>query len=350
MKKVELEAFVKSFSLFFLSQTLLVGMLFFIYYNKEIQTLDESIFAKMRVCSYSLACKEFTIDFVPANKYELYKLYKDDKALSSYFPIPQATKNVLKIFLPKEKYMQQVKQLQRDIVLKFFGVLFIIIMLSVLFSIYALYPLKNALELTEEFIKDILHDFNTPLATLRLNVSMLKQEIGENSKIRRIENSVQTILNLQANLKAYLNAHTAQKEEFALKPFLTERVAMIHANYRFLTFNIVVDDNVKIVTNKDSFTRIIDNLLSNAAKYNKQNGTVSLKQEGTLLKIEDSGKGIKNPKRAFERFYKEQERGIGIGLHIVQKLCEELGIAISLESRVGEGTVFTLDLSKVMKV
>lgn len=350
MKKVELESFVKSFFLFFLSQTLLVGVLFFIYYNKEMQTLDESIFSKMRVCSYSLRCKEFDIGFVPAKKYERYKLYKDDKALSSYFPIPQATKNDLKIFLPIKKYFQEVKKLKRDVTVKFAGVLLVILILSALFSLYALYPLKNALELTEEFIKDILHDFNTPLATLRLNVAMLKKEVGSNSKIKRIENSVQTILNLQANLRAYLNAHVAQKEEFLLKEFLEERVAQLGANYRHISFSVAVGDNVILATNKDSFTRIIDNLLTNAAKYNKQNGSVSIKQEGILLKIEDTGKGIQNPKRVFERFYKEQERGIGIGLHIVEKLCQELDIAISLESEVGKGTVFTLDLSKLVKV
>lgn len=304
----------------------------------------------MRVCSYSLRCKEFDIGFVPAKKYELYKLYKDEKALSSYFPIPQATKNDLKIFLPKAKYLQSVKKLKTDVILKFLSVLIIIIIFSTLFSFYALYPLKNALRLTEEFIKDILHDFNTPLATLRLNVDMLKNQVGENSKIRRIENSVQTILNLQANLRAYLSSHAAQKEEFGLKEFLTERVTQLNVNYRYITFHIDVDKKVKLFTNRDSFTRVIDNLLSNAAKYNKQNGIVSLKQEGVILKIEDTGKGIQNPKRVFERFYKEQERGIGIGLHIVQKLCEELGVKISLESKVGEGTVFMLDLSKIVKV
>ncbi len=350
MKKVELESLIKSFFLFFLSQTLLVGALFFVYYDKERQTLDESIFSKMRVCSYSLRCKEFDIGFVPAKKYELYKLYKDDKALSVYFPIPKSEKNNLKIFLPKENYTKELRKLKSDVILKFFVVLFIIFILSAFFSFYALYPLRNALRLTEEFIKDILHDFNTPLATLRLNVAMLKSELKENTKIRRIENSVQTILNLQGNLRAYLSSHVAQKEEYLLKEFLAERVALLGANYRHIAFTIDVNEKVKLFTNKDSFTRIIDNLLSNAAKYNKQNGSVSLKLEESVLKIQDTGKGIQNPKRVFERFYKEQERGIGIGLHIVQKLCQELEIQISLESKVGEGSVFSLDLSNIMKV
>jgi len=302
----------------------------------------------MRLCSFSLQCKEFEFDFGIKNKYELYKLYKDDDALSAYFSIPNATKSVLKIYLPKEKYMQEVKSLQKSLLLNFFIIVSVIALLSILFALYALYPLRKALHLTEEFIKDILHDFNTPLSTLRLNVSMLKSETGDNPKIQRIENSVQNILNLQSNLRAYLHSHATQKESFPLDEFLQERVAVLEANYPNIFFEVDVK-NVEVNTNKDAFTRIVDNLLSNAAKYNKKEGRVFVTFADKILVIQDTGKGIKNPKRVFERFYKEQERGIGIGLHIVKKLCEELGIDISLQSKVGKGSTFTLNLQKIIK-
>lgn len=298
----------------------------------------------MRLCSFSLQCDEFQLDFAPLKKYELYKLYKNEHEISAYFSIPNSTKNALKIYLPQKKYMQEIDALEKKLVWKFFTVLFVIAILSLLFALYALSPLRRALHLTEEFIKDILHDFNTPLATLRLNVSMLKNEIGENSKITRIETSVQNILNLQSNLRAYLHSHAAQKELFSLKTLLLQRVSLIDNNYKDISFEITLPD-IQLNTNKDSFTRIIDNLLSNAAKYNKKNGKVLIRYEDGILKIEDTGKGIKNPKRVFERFYKEQERGIGIGLHIVKKLCEELGIKITLLSKVGVGTEFSLNLN-----
>jgi len=324
-----------------------VGALFFLNYQKELQSLDENIFSKMRLCSFSLQCKEFQFDFVPKKKYELYKLYKDDDTLSAYFSIPNATKNALKIYLPKKTYMQEIKSLQKSLLLDFFIVMIVIVILSILFALYALYPLRKALHVTEEFIKDILHDFNTPLSTLRLNVSMLKNETGETSKIQRIENSVQNILNLQSNLRAYLHSHTAQKETFDIDEFLQERVAALETNYVQLSF-VVDAENVEVSTNKDAFSRIVDNLLSNAAKYNKKDGKVVVTFRDKILKIQDTGKGIKNPKRVFERFYKEQDRGIGIGLHIVKKLCEELNIDISLQSEVDKGTIFTLNLKNII--
>ena len=177
---------------------------------------------------------------------------------------------------------------------------------------------------------------------------MLKTKLGTNSQINRIENSVQNILNLQSNLRAYLNSHAAQKEEFLLEPFINERVELISSNYKNISF-IVKETDLNLYTNKAAFTRIVDNLLSNAAKYNKMNGKVIIYSTKDKLFIEDTGKGIKNPKRVFDRFYKEQDRGIGIGLHIVKKLCEELDISISLESEIGTGTTFKLNIHNLLK-
>jgi len=347
LKKVELESLIKSFLLFFISQAVLVGTIFFVNYTKELRALDESIFSKMRICSLNLKCDEFEIGFAPVDEEKLYKLHKDENALSSYFSIPNSTKNSLKVYFLNDKYNLEVQKLKDEMLLNFLMVLAFVSILSFAFAVYALYPLKNALRLTEEFIKDILHDFNTPLSTLRLNSVMLEEEIGENSKVKRIKNSVQNILNLQSNLRSYLHNHSSQKEKFDLKELLEDSVGMIEKNFKNLEFSVEVKER-NLNTNRDAFTRIVDNLLTNAAKYNKRDGKVILKEENGILYIEDSGKGIKKPSRVFDRFYKEQERGIGIGLHIVKKLCDELDIEISLKSEVDKGTVFSLNLKNLI--
>jgi len=60
------------------------------------------------------------------------------------------------------------------------------------------------------------------------------------------------------------------------------------------------------------------------------------------LIIEDSGVGIKEPQKIFDRYYKESQRGIGIGLHIVKKLCDEIGVDIRIETEIGVGSRFIL--------
>jgi len=336
---------MKSFLLFSTSMTLLISALFYLNYTKATQTLDTSLLSEMRICSFDLKCEQFSIDFVPMQKQILYTLYKKEKTLSSYYPVPGSNAFVMQIELAPTAYEEMLSVLKKEGYLQFFGTLLVVFLLSALFSLYALYPLRNALHLTQEFIKDILHDFNTPLGALRLNSAMLKREIGENSKVDRIEQSVQNVLDLQENLRVYLYDHEQQKERFDLKTVVQERVKLQEKGHIQIDFYIEIDDTY-LNTNLPAFKRILDNLISNAAKYNSAKGSVSIVFEPlhASLKVIDTGKGIKNPKRIFERFYKEQERGIGIGLHIVKKLCDELHIKIDVESRLKEGSIFTLSL------
>jgi signal transduction histidine kinase len=182
---------------------------------------------------------------------------------------------------------------------------------------------------------------------MRINFKLFKREIGENQKIERLENNIQTILSLQNNLQIFLKGIPAQAEEFNLKEVLEKRIKYFKILYPDIKYNLSLEKTI-LRTNKDAIVRIIDNLLSNAGKYNKSNGKVLIYLKDKSLYIEDTGKGIREPSRIFDRYYKEQDRGIGIGLHIVKKLCDELHIVVKVKSRSEEGTIFILDLHKLL--
>jgi two-component system, sensor histidine kinase len=109
--------------------------------------------------------------------------------------------------------------------------------------------------------------------------------------------------------------------------------------------------------------RIARNLLDNAIKYTDQ-GTVriTLRAEASngerraVLTVADSGKGIpiSEHSRIFEEFYqldnpgRDRSRGVGLGLAIVQRLCELIGATITVESTVGEGTSFRVGLPALL--
>lgn len=345
MKRVEVESFLKSFILFFVSLGFLISVLFYINYTKEISNLDSKLFSQMRVCSFDLKCTKFSIEFVENESQDFYILYKKENDFSGYFPILGANDFVMKLGFKYKDYTELVWALKKDMLSQYSIVLVIVLVLSMFFSFYTIRPLRDALLLTQEFIKDILHDFNTPLASLRLNTSMLRKDEINQGKILRIEQSVQNVLDLQENLKAYLYNHEMQREYFDIKELVQERVSLIEKNYNSIKFKVDMP-STHIKSNKEAMKRILDNLLSNAAKYNKKDGSVlvSYDAKNESLDIIDSGIGIKNPKRIFERFYKEGERGIGIGLHIVKKLCDELDINIKVRSELDKGTTFSLTL------
>lgn len=320
-------------------------MLFYVDYRAKIHTIDEKIFTEMKVCSFDLKCTDYTISFSPIDTDKLYKLTRTSTEIYSLFSIPSSDHYAIKLSLSDVKYNSKLDSLKKSHLERLLSILVLIALLSLLFSWYALHPLHKALKMTEEFSRDILHDFNTPLSSLRLNVRMLQCPSSENKKIDRIEQGIQTLLSLQDNLRHYLDNHPMQKEEIELTQLIHERVEILqklHPNINFM----IPTRSQNIFANHDAMTRILDNLLSNAAKYNQTNGDVliSIDPKNTVLTIQDTGKGIASPKRAFERFYKENNRGIGIGLHIVKKLCDAMNVPITLESKIDIGTTIMLDL------
>jgi len=93
-------------------------------------------------------------------------------------------------------------------------------------------------------------------------------------------------------------------------------------------------------------TRVIDNLISNAIKYNKRNGTVGIKLREGFLVVWDTGIGMKEEKIPFmfDRYmrFNNSEGGFGVGLSIVKKILNEYHISIEVESKEGEGTRMVL--------
>lgn len=243
--------------------------------------------------------------------------------------------------------MLRLERLESEHYAKFWFYTIFSALISFLFSIYALRPLHKALRLNEEFVKDILHDFNTPISSMLINLKLFKREIGDNPKIKRLENNIQSILSLQENLQIFLKGVPKQSEAFSLKSLVKARIQYFEVLYPDIEYSIDIPV-LNVTTNKDAFTRILDNLLSNAGKYNIANGTVSITLDGNTLSIADTGKGIKKPLKVFDRYYKEQDRGIGIGLHIVKKLCDELSIPISIESKEHKGTTIHLNLAAIV--
>lgn len=342
MKHAEIESFRKSFLVFFLSLAILSGFLSYFEYLKQKQSLETMLFNQMKLCSFDLKCSEFEFDFVPLQSSKLYTLTSEPKGLYALFTIPKNDTYALKLRFTQKHYAQRLHHIQITVLKYYLGAMLAIALLSFLFSLYALYPLRKALKLTEEFSRDILHDLNTPLSSLRLNVSRLKVPQSETKKVERIEHSIQAIVSLGNNLRSYLDGHELQQESIELSSLLQDRLSIVERLYPDITFHLEKSSLV-VHANRDALIRIFDNLLSNAAKYNNPQGSVWIDISSTTVVIRDNGKGIKNTAKIFDRFYKEHDRGLGIGLHIVKKLCDAMNIPVNVQSTLREGTLFTLN-------
>ncbi|HFD14641.1 MAG TPA: HAMP domain-containing histidine kinase [Epsilonproteobacteria bacterium] len=321
---------------------LFLMFIFYHYYKIEEEHIHDNIFLEMKNYSLSFDDDRFDIDIIPRKKQALYELNQDDTSLYILVPFQDSKGDLLKIFYPKKHYNVLLEALQKNLSIQFALLSLIAMILAISAAFYTLKPIRSSLRLLEDFIKDIIHDLNTPLTSILINLKMIDTQ---NEEIESISRSAKNIAMLHQNLDSYLRENTIHSDTFVLKALMEEQVAFFAPLYDYLTWEVNLDTRT-VITDKNAFTRIIYNLLSNACKYNTSHGKLSIYMKQDTLVIENDSYGIVQPHKVFERFYKESERGLGIGLHIVEKLCEELSLTKTFEVK-GTLVRVSLDLEEV---
>jgi two-component system OmpR family sensor kinase len=295
----------------------------------------------MKDYTFDFKGDEFSLDIVQDDKQKkLFKIYHCEEGLCAYFQIPTTGPYLLKVIYDKKKY----EKVYQDFLIKIFKfsiiVSFSLLFLSVAFAMYSLRPMKEALRLLEDFLKDLIHDLNTPATSILLNSKLLRRR-GNFEEIERIELSAKSISSLYKNLELITPNEMAKSEDVSLEELVNAKIEILHKLYPKIKFNKNME-NLIIKSNKNALDRIIDNLLTNACKYNKKNGEVSISTNNQKLIIEDTGIGIKDVKKVFQRYYKENDTGLGIGMSIVKQLCDILDININITSVIDKGTKIEL--------
>ena len=233
------------------------------------------------------------------------------------------------------------------------GALFVALLsLGIVLSRLFIRPMREAVELLDNFIKDTTHELNTPVSTIVTNVETIDESLLDEKtlkKIRRIDISAKTIASIYEDL-TYLILHhkvAVVDEPLEIEEVVEERLA--YFNDHFLQKQLEVTENLSscyLTIDRTKMIRIIDNLLSNAIKYNKRGGTIDVVLDATKFQVSDSGKGIENAKldQIFERYsrFDKSVGGFGIGLHIVASIVKEYGFRVEVASRPQEGTTITI--------
>lgn len=220
-------------------------------------------------------------------------------------------------------------------------------LISFLLARNALAPLRKNIEKLDRFAKDLIHDLNTPVTSIGLNLKLLYKDplIKEHRALKRLQKSANDISDLHTNLSFLLKEKNYELENVDIKDLIDSLVQEYKTLYPNLSF-IAFKTEANVRANPLALKQILDNLLSNACKYSKDNGRISFAFSGKKLEILDDGIGIKNPERVFERNYTENNHGSGIGLDIVKRLCDMMHIEIGVES-CEEGTLIVLNFEDV---
>ena len=225
----------------------------------------------------------------------------------------------------------------------------------ILFFLFGLYlaklflkPMRDSIMLLDRFIKDTTHELNTPLSAILANIEMMDTDVmmeKNKTKLNRINIAAKTVSTLYKDLTFLtLDKERHNENEYIdVKELIKDRAEYfaVLAQSKKITFHFDLQ-TVIIFMDRQKLMRVIDNLISNAIKYNKRNGLVGFELKQGKLCIWDKGIGISSNilPFIFDRYsrFNKTEGGFGIGLSIVKNIIDEYNMEIKVYSKKNEGT------------
>lgn len=229
-------------------------------------------------------------------------------------------------------------------------------------------------ELRAQFISAISHQFRTPLTVISSSASML-EKFSERMPLQKRQQHFQSIergvKNIVQLIEDIITINLDDKIETKIQPVLGDLIAFcedlnqkLYYLYPDSQINFSYDLNCPDLSqgyfvkfDRSLLTTILTHLLTNAIKYSPRNSVVTLflsqSPEYLIFTISDSGIGIleEEQEQIFEPFQRGSNvghvAGIGLGLSIVKRFVESYPGKMTIQSTVGQGTIFSVFLSKL---
>lgn len=381
MLQVEKKSFIQFVVLYVASTTLFLIAMSIIYYNYQTNIFLENKRTSMQIYSekvvnsiydlkrveeielYYAEDKRFEIAIFDNKKKQVFStfnvkidfkrsFYQNGEYLYFVDKIELENLNAKYLVIRGKNIQQELDDVKTHLYLIMsFSLLFIVVLAYFLSKMF-LRPIRNYISKLDDFIKDTTHELNTPLAAITMSIETIdKSSLDAKTlrKIVRIDNAAKTISSLYQDLSfmALYGKNPNKNELINVDKMVLERVEYFEllADVKNIKFETELESS-KIVMDKNKLRILIDNLISNAIKYNKTGGKIVITTKKGEFVIIDEGKGIPKEKLRdiFARYsrFDDASGGFGIGLNIVKMICDEYKIALSVESEVTKGTKFEL--------
>ena len=239
------------------------------------------------------------------------------------------------------------------VLLTLFGSLFFL-----LISTKILKPIFQSEENIKNSIKNRLHELNIPTSTIKINLHLLKKDLTDTKsliRLERIEKANESLSSLYSNMEYEFKKEfeNIDLEDFSLFDALNNSLDKFEDIKKDTIIEVFVPKNIVLNSDYNGFIIVLDNLISNAIKYNsKENPYIKISFENRVLSIFNKGVGIdtKNIMLVFDRYFQEnsQNMGYGIGLAVVKEFCDKNSIGINIES-FEDGNKINLNLKSILK-
>jgi len=207
---------------------------------------------------------------------------------------------------------------------------------------------------------NVAHEIRNPLTAIGGFAKRLEKRVREGPKEKQyaafIVEEVQRLEGILRNVLSFSRGASPRLREGNLREIVEEAVKIFEETCRdrSITIRSSFRDIPPVLCDRERVLEAIENLVSNAVDAMPQGGLLLMTVEEesikgapyVTVKVSDTGEGIKegDMKRIFEPFFttKQSPKGVGLGLPIVKRFVEDHGGMVHVESKVGEGTTFTL--------
>jgi len=213
----------------------------------------------------------------------------------------------------------------------------------------------------DRFVYSVAHDLRSPLTSILGLTSFIMNESKEPqtvahaqmvcNRIKRLDNFIKNVLSYSKNKRTEIKI-----EQIHLQQTISEIIEWCNSdNGSAVNIELDINESVPFRTDPTRFSMVIENLVSNAIKYQdsgKEEKSVKIKgatdEKQLAISIEDNGIGIpaEHQGKIFDMFYRVSHKspGSGLGLYIVKEVVEKLNGNIKLSSRPSVGTTFYLEI------
>ena len=215
-------------------------------------------------------------------------------------------------------------------------------------------------KIRREFFQNASHELKTPLTTIIGYEEMIDNGIIDDPK--EVEKAREAVIKESKRMQSVIedmlalssleyNMSNEKKVDIDVKSVIKDVISSFEylINERNIDCHVRLKDVTLKMVPKD-LDRLVRNLVSNAIKYNKENGKIIITLSDKYLSVKDNGIGIdkKDLTRIFERFYRvdkgrsREQGGTGLGLAIVKHICLNYGFKIEVDSKVMQGSEFEI--------
>ncbi|WP_170270238.1 PAS domain-containing sensor histidine kinase [Heliorestis acidaminivorans] len=226
---------------------------------------------------------------------------------------------------------------------------------------------EKASRFKSTFISFMSHELRTPLNAILGYAQMMEEDAESEEQKRNSQEIVKAGWHLLELINDILDLASIEsgkidlnQEKVILDNIVMESIQLIlpMADKRGLKIHYLDPNCIEIIVDPIRLKQALVNFLSNAVKYNKEEGTITIqckqKEKTVWIAVSDTGIGIeeKEKENIFDSFYRLSTKnthieGTGIGLSIVKSLVETMGGTVGVESKLGEGSTFWIEIPRI---